>query len=311
MLSLPKGVNSTMLSAYKADGTLDFEAQAALIDWYAYKGVKSLFAMCHSTEMHLLSMEERLSLIRFVRSYIDRKAYAMPVIAAGTFSHSPDEMAKEVKQVFDSGADAVVMITNRLDPENKGGDTLMKTGEALLDMLPHDLPLGLYECPEPYKRVLTNREMQWAVDTGRVCFLKDTCCDPELLTARLDITRGSRLQLFNANSQTLLQTLRQGAAGYSSCMANVYPELYVWLIEHFEEYPAQAEHLQQILCLGSFIETLSYPLVAKYILRKEGVPIELNSRLMPCDRLTPYHKCVMDQLYALAADEKSRLPGGC
>lgn len=313
MMTLPVGVNCTMLCAYKKDMTLDLEAQASLIDWYYKKGVKSLFALCHSTEMHKLTMEERLTMVRFVRDYTKEKGYAMPIVAAGTFSYDVNRMADEVRQVYDAGADAVVMITNRLDPENRGGSTLTDTGDRLLALLPEEIPMGLYECPEPYKRVLTNDEMRWAAASGRVHFLKDTCCDPELLSARLRIVRGSPLQLFNANSQTLLKTLREGAAGYSSCMANIYPELYAWLIENYEKYPEEAEHLQHVLCLNAFTEiTLSYPLTAKYLLRtKEGLPIEINSRLRGAEELKPYDMHVMDQLYALGQYEKRRLPGGC
>lgn len=311
-LSWPRGVSCTMLSAYTQDMKLDYDAQGALLEWYYKKGVTSLFAMCHSTEQHMLTMNERLSLISFVRSYVNKARMALPIAASGTFSYEIEEMGREICQVYEHGADAAVMLTNRLDPENLGSDTFMRNGERLLDLIPEEVHLGLYECPEPYKRVMSNREMQWAVDTGRFLFLKDTCCDPVLIKERLAIVRGKNLKLFNANSQTLLASLWDGAYGYCSCMSNVYPDVYKWLIDHYTEYPKEAEHLQQILCIGAFTETsLSYPLIAKYILQKEGVPIQMNSRLALTKDFSAYDKHIMDQLYALIQFEKSRLPGGC
>lgn len=164
------------------------------------------------------------------------------------------------------------------------------------------------ECPHPYKRFLTLDDIRWAVSTGRFYFIKDTCCDPDMLRDRLDIVRGTQLKLYNANAQTLLASLRQGAAGYSSVMANVHPELYAWLCDHFEQYPEIAEHLQHILCFTSFAESLSYPLVAKYFMRQQGVPVEISSRMREKEAFTPYHAFVMDELAELTKYEYQRLP---
>lgn len=315
MITLSQGVNCTMLVPYTPDDRVDMHVLPEMIDWYSRKGCKSLFAMCHSTEMHLLSMEERLNVIRCARDTADALASAgrerMNVVAAGTFSHAPDfdAMADEVKTVYDAGAEAVVFITNRLDPENKGGDTLIRNADALLRKIPSEINLGLYECPCPYKRLLTDKELAWAVDSGRIYFLKDTCCDPDILRRRLDIVRSSNLMLFNANAQTLLMSLRLGAAGYSSVMANIHPQLYAWLCENYERYPAEAEHIQHVACFCSFVESLAYPLVAKYVMQKEGVPVEISSRIRDKNDFKPYDAFVMDELMEMTQYEMSRLPG--
>jgi len=303
-----------MLAPYTEKNEIDLYALEGMVDWYNKKGCKSLFAMCHSTELHMLTMAERLQIIRHTRENVDRLAAqgrpAMNVVAAGTFSTAahPDEMADQIKQVHDAGAQAVVILTNRLDPENLHGDTLIQNAEKLLSLIPDEIALGLYECPQPYKRVLEDRELSWAVDTGRICFLKDTCCDPDMLHRRMNIVRNSALQLFNANAQTLLMTLKEGAAGYSSVMANIIPELYVWLCENFEKYPVEAEHIQHVACYASFSEVLAYPLIAKYVMRKEGVPIQINSRVRPSSDLKPYDTFIMDQLLEWTRYELERVP---
>lgn len=167
----------------------------------------------------------------------------------------------------------------------------------------------MYECPTPYKRLLTLDDIRWALSTERFYFIKDTCCDPDRLRQRLELVRGTPLKLFNANAQTLLETLRQGAAGYSSIMANIHPELYAWLCDHFEQYPEIADHLQHVCCFSSFVETLSYPLIAKYFMRRQGIPVEISSRMCEKEAFTPYHACIMDQLEALTRYEYRRLPG--
>jgi 4-hydroxy-tetrahydrodipicolinate synthase len=312
MNQFPQGVNSTMLIPYDSHNHIDFSVLGKMIDWYYGKGCSSLFAMCHSTEMHFLSMEERLMTIRCVRENVERIVASggrrMPVIAAGTFSNDISEMAEQIQMVHEAGADAVVMITNRFDPDNQGGDTLIHTADKLIRRIPSKIPLGLYECPFPYKRVLTLEELQWASEHENIHFLKDTCCNLEMLEKRLDIVRGTQLMLFNANAQTLLPTLRKGASGYSSVMANIHPELYVWLCANYSKYPEEAEHLQHILCFTALSETLSYPLIAKYIMRRQGVPVEINSRMCKKGTFTAYHAHIMDQLMRLTEYEISRLP---
>lgn len=302
-----------MLVPYTPDNQIDYPALDKMLEWYTDHGCTSLFAMCHSTELHMLTMEERLEVVRFVseksRTLTTIRGRRPDVIAAGTFSTDLEEMAKEIQAVSKAGADAIVLITNRLDPDQKGDDHWLENAKKLLELVPEEIALGMYECPYPYKRVLTLEDIRWAVSTGRFYFIKDTCCDPDMLRQRLDIVRGTQLKLFNANAQTLLETLRQGAAGYSSVMANIHPELYAWLCDNFEQYPEIADHLQHVLCFASFAESLSYPLIAKYIMRKQGVPVEISSRVREKEAFTPYHAFIMDQLEELTKYEYQRLPG--
>ena len=39
--------------------------------------------------------------------------------------------------------------------------------EKLLEKLPKDAKLGLYECPHPYKRLVTTKILDWCLKTGR------------------------------------------------------------------------------------------------------------------------------------------------
>lgn len=301
-----------MLVPYTPDDHIDFHALERMIEWYVEHGCTSLFAMCHSTELHRLSMEERLSIVRFVseksRSMTTLRGRRPDIIAAGTFSTDLSAMAEEIQMIYEMGADAVVWITNRLDPEKKGDAHWLETADRLLNRIAENIPLGLYECPQPYKRLLTLEDIRWALSTGRFHFIKDTCCDLKMLGDRLDIVRNTQLKLFNANAQTLLPTLRMGAAGYSSVMANIHPELYAWLCDHFAQYPEIADHLQHVLCFTAFVETLSYPLVAKYVMRRQGVPVEISSRMQDKAAFTPYHAHIMDQLMELTRYEYDRLP---
>ena len=48
------------------------------------------------------------------------------------------------------------------------------------------------------------------------------------------------MKLYNANTSTLLESMKYGAAGYSGVMANFHPALYAWLLENWEKEPEKA-----------------------------------------------------------------------
>lgn len=85
------------------------------------------------------------------------------------------------------------------------------------------------------------------------------------------MTEGTPLKLYNANSATLLETLRQGGAGFSGVMANFHPRLYTWLCENWDKEPEKAEALQGFLTMCSYIENRLYPVNAKYYLKQQGI----------------------------------------
>jgi len=147
---------------------------------------------------------------------------------------------------------------------------------AILEAIP-DATFGMYECPMPYKRLLSTKVLQAMADSGRFAFIKDTCCDAELIAERIRILDG-RIQLFNANAATMLDTLISGCAGFSGIMANFHPDLWVWLCENYDRQPEKAARLMPILSILSGIERCCHPVGAKYHMNLVGVPMTINSR---------------------------------
>ena len=243
-----------MLTPFTASGEVDYDALARMIDWYEEAGTTGLFAICQSSEVFYLSLAERVKIASFVK-----KRAHVPVIASGHTSYSPEDQADELRRIADTGVDALILITNRLAEDGAAPGVWMDNLVRLLNVLDPSLPLGFYECPMPYKRLLSLEELSACVQTGRFHFLKDTCCDIATIRSRLDVLRGSSLGLYNANTTTLLESLRAGAAGFSGVMANFHPDLYVWLLNHYEDEPEKAEILQSVLTICSQIERQLYP----------------------------------------------------
>lgn len=291
------GVYPTMITPFKNRRIIDYDAVAQMVNWYHAKGCSGIFAVCQSSEMFYLSLSERVRLAKEVVAAAKQGYNHMSIVASGHISASLDAQAEEVCAISETGVESVVLVSNRLDLHNEGDDVWIDNAEYLLSRIPADIKLGIYECPYPYKRLLSKKILQWCLDTNRFYFLKDTCCDPILLKERLKLLNGSQIKLFNANAQTLLFSLQHGSFGYSGVMANFHPELYVWMCENYKEEVCVARHIQSFLSLSAFTENMAYPVTAKYHMNKHAVKMSMFSRSKDERELTEYQKKVIDQMY--------------
>ena len=263
----PNGVYPVMLTPFTENNEVDYEALGKLVDWYIEKGVNGLFADCQSSEMFFLSLEERVKIGEFVKKHADGR---VPVVTSGHISDSLEDQAKELTAIAGTGADAVILLTNRLAKENESDEVWLENLKKLLEMIPKDVPLGFYECPYPYKRIISPELLKWCANTGRFYFIKDTSCDIENMKAKLEVIKGTNLKLFNANTSTLLETLELGASGYSGVMAIFHPELYVKLCNIYKEDSSKARKIADFLTVASLIERQVYPVNAKFYQKSIG-----------------------------------------
>lgn len=264
------GAWPTMITPFHQNNEIDYEALGALVDWYIENGAAGLFSTCQSSEIFYLSLEERVKLTQFVKK---RAAGRVPVIASGHVSYDLNDQAVELNRIAETGVDAVILISNRLAAEGESDDIFIERLGKLLEQLPKDVKLGFYECPFPYKRLLTPKVLKYCISTGRFAFLKDTCCDIEQIREKLAIIKDSGIYLFNANTATLVDSMKAGGTGYSGVMANFQMKLYSWLVKHWQDDPETTDYVQDILTVCSYIEMKNYPANAKCYLNIIGVPM--------------------------------------
>lgn len=272
--SFPNSVWPTMLTPFTNDNKINYSALEQMVEWYIGNGVSGLFAVCQSSEMFCLSLDERVNIARFVK---EKAAGRVPVIASGHISDDFKSQVEELNAMASTGIDALILITNRLASKDEDDDIFLKNLDRLVSELPPDIPLGFYECPYPYKRILSPRVMKECAETGRFFFYKDTCCDIGQIREKLKVIKGTSLRLYNANTSTLLQSLKDGVAGYCGVMANFHPELYVWLCSN--PYSPKAQTVSDLLTMCSLIERQYYPANAKYAMKLCGLDVGIKCRV--------------------------------
>lgn len=299
------GIYPTMITPYNKDGGVDYETVKKYVHWYHDKGCDGIFAVCQSSEIFFLSLEEKVKINKTVYDTVQEihknGGRKMTVVSSGHTSDTIEAQAEELNAVAASGTDALILITNRLAKQDESDDVWIANAEKLLEKLPNDVALGLYECPHPYKRLLTPKVIDWCIKSDRFYFIKDTCCDSDIIKARLTQMQGSHLYLFNANCQTLLTSFENGAQGYCGIMANYHPQLYAWLYQNYKTAPEKAKKVQAFLAMAGFTETgIAYPLTAKYHMNLENIPTENIARNRKSEEMTDYARECIDQMKLLS-----------
>ena len=300
-----EGIVPVMLTPFADDGGIDFPGLERLIEWYIAKGSDALFAVCQSSEMQFLSLEERATLGAFV---VRQVAGRIPVVVSGHISDDPYSQIAELTAAAETGADGVVLVTNHLDPKNRGSVPFMGNLKWLLDRLPSDMPLGLYECPAPYRRLLSDDELRFCVDSERFVLLKDVSCDLETVKRRVAMAAGSPLAILNANAAIAYEAMKAGAQGFNGVLANFHPDLYKWLYTSWSRHPELAEEVATFLVLAALTEAYGYPVLAKMYHQRIGTFASIRSRAISFDVRERFWAldAILDRLIAGAEAMRAR-----
>lgn len=291
MNKIASGIYPVMITPFSKNSGIDFEAVDRLTEFYIRNGCHGIFAVCQSSEMFFLTEDERVSLVRRVAEAAKGR---VSVVASGHVSDNPEDQIRELRRISETGVDGVVLVSNRLAKQDESDDVLIENLQKILTSLPC-VTFGMYECPHPYKRLLSEKVLSFMAESGRFSFIKDTSCDASLIEKRIKLLDG-RIQLFNANSATFLDTLKSGADGFSGIMANFYPDILVWLYENYKIHPEKAERLQPVLSLLSGVERGYYPVNCKYHMNLIGVPMEIITRTRSHEYLSQLDKLEMEHL---------------
>ncbi len=291
------GVYPTMLTPFTKDNDIDYDGVLELLDFYKKSGVSGVFAICQSSEIFFLSFEERLELLKFIMAH---KPGGMSIVASGHTADDIDSQINEARAFIETGIDAYVFIANRFAGENESEDAFMRNYEKAVRALP-ETSFGIYECPYPYKRIMTPSLIRRCCEVSSLSFIKDTCSHISMIREKLSAAENTGLKIFNANGATLLESLNAGCAGYSGVMANFHPDLFVWLCENYKKEPEKAKKLADFLSFASTVESRMYPVNAKYHLSLLGVNITTKCRVCDDSGFAETHK---KEMAAMAETEK-------
>jgi len=286
-----------MITPFNLKAKVDFDAVAKLIDFYLAAGVKGFFANCLSSEMYSITEDERLELTSFIVKYVRGR---VPIVATGSFGLTIEDKAEFAKKIYATGINAVILITGHFANIDDSDEVLLNNFSKFLS-LTQGIPMGMYECPAPYKRILTAEVFKKLMETGRFVYHKDTSIEQVQVKAKLDIVKAINnpsFEFYDAHSPNASFSVRNGAKGMSSISGNFYPEILVWMVNNAAnpDMKEKVDWLQQEIIKVDPLIHVAYPMSAKYFLKKRGLPVRTISRAFALE-LTPEQKQTLDNIY--------------
>lgn len=218
---------------------LDLPGLERLIEHILSGGVSGLFILGTTGEGPSLSYRLRRDLISRVCRQVNRR---VPVLV-GITDTSFVESVQLTRHAADAGADAVVLAPPYYLPEAQ--PELQEYLEHLVPELP--LPLFIYNMPALTKVHFELDTVRRAMDEPRIVGFKDSSGDLTYFKAAAELIRQRPdWSLLIGPEEKLFDSLQVGGNGGVSGGANLFPKLYVKLVEaHRAGNITRAQELQK------------------------------------------------------------------
>mgnify|MGYP000862982132 CR=1 FL=1 len=298
-IEIPNGAVPVMLTPFDEFNNINFETIDAMVDFYIDAGVSAIFAVCLSSEMFHLTCNERFQLAEKVVKKVNGR---IPVLVSGNFGGTFDEQIISINKMYDTGADAVVVLLSKLPNNDNLPNTLLQLSDKV------NIPLGIYECPSPKHIQIAPEEIAQIASSGNYIFMKETSSNLDVCLNKVKAAANTPFKVFIANLRCTPETLKAGGPGHCGIIANVCPEHTSAMcsnstsdVKHRAYESAQIMH--DIMCACDYIPA------AKYILTKRGLNMGSRCRCTSnvlvdkAKELLDYTISEFDFLHPLAEDK--------
>ena len=257
-----EGIISLLLTPFREDKSIDWPTYDAYVEWQVSHQPAGLFAVCGSSEMHTLTLDERLQLA----TRAVQRAGDVPVLATANLESEPAKHGEELQQMVSTGVSGIVLI-----PRASFASDLpryLAYFQELIGLSP--VPVFLYEWPHVQPCLLD----PWLVGqlAGSISGIKDTTCTMEGIEAKIAVAGNA--VIYQANTAFLLDAFASGARGSMAITSTCYPDLSIALWHAFESGDEQeAARLHRELVTLNSLLGVGYPLTAKHLVARRGIPI--------------------------------------
>ena len=209
-----RGSLVALVTPMHADGSLDWAALDALLDWHIESGTDGIVAVGTTGESATLTVAEHCDVIARV---VKRVAGRVPVIA-GTGANATDEAVELTAEARRLGADACLLVTPYYNKPTQEG--LYLHYRRVAESVP--IPQILYNVPGRTGVDLLPETVARLVDIDRIVGIKEATGNLERGRQIIDLCRG-KLAVYSGDDATATELMLMGADGTISVTANVAP----------------------------------------------------------------------------------------
>ena len=255
------GIYSLMLTPYFEDRSIDYKTYEEYTEWQVSQGVAHLFAVCGSSEMTLLTLEERLKLAELTVKHKGNTT----VVATANLEATKEENLEEIKKMEQTGVDGIVLTTKGLGDDE---ETLVSYIKELASST--ELPVFMYEFPGFQPHLISGKAYGELTKDGLIWGIKDTTCRLDMIKDKIDNKNDSTI--IQANMPYLFDSYVAGARGVmatpTSCGGAFFQRFHEAFISG--DMALAEQRYNEIILLDNAIDS-GFMASAKELIRLQGV----------------------------------------
>ena len=284
-----RGSMVALVTPMFADGSLDHEAMARLVEWHIEQGTQAIVAVGTTGESATLDEKEHCQVIREV---VDLANGRIPVIA-GTGANSTREAIDLTRCALEGGADACLLVTPYYNKPTQEG--LYLHHKAIAEAVP--IPQILYNVPGRTACDMLPDTVRRLADISNIVGLKEATGSLQRLGELLELC-GDGLDLYSGDDATGLEFMLGGGKGVISVTANVAPQAMQQMCEAALSGDRQAAEAinDRLMPLHKDLFVEANPIPVKWALFEMGM-IQEGIRLPLTHLSAKYHETVRKAMH--------------
>lgn len=273
-----KGSIVAIVTPMSADGAVDWDSLAALVEWHIAEGTGAIVAVGTTGESATLDIDEHIEVIRRVVGYARGR---VPVIA-GTGSNATSEAIEQTLAAKAVGADAALLVTPYYNKPPQEG--LYRHYKAVAEAV--DLPQILYNVPGRTGCDMLPATVARLAKIPNIVGLKEAKGELSRIRELLDLKLGAHFALYSGDDATACESILMGCHGDISVTANVAPrKMHAMCAAALAGRRAEAEAIDaELRALHRDLFVEPNPIPVKWALNQMNkIPSGLRLPLVPLD----------------------------
>lgn len=274
-----KGLGTALITPFKADKSVDYEALARLLDTQLTGAVDYIVVLGTTGEAATMTDKEREEVRTFIRKYVNGR---LPLVL-GVGGNCTAAVCEALKTIDLTGFEAILSVCPYYNKPNQEG--LHQHFSAVAEASP--VPVILYNVPgRTGVNLLPETVMRiWEAQPEKIVGIKEASGNIEQIKRLIGLAKG-KLLVISGDDGIACEVMEAGGAGLISVASNVFAEDFHDIV-HKKDQAKQAQYEEMVRLL--FKE--GNPVGIKAVLAQKGI-IENYLRLP----LVPASKTLQDEI---------------
>ena len=267
-----KGLGTALITPFKADKSVDYEALARLLDTQLTGSVNYLVVLGTTGEAATMTEKEREEVRTFIRKYVNGR---LPLVL-GVGGNCTAAVCESLRTMDLAGFEAILSVCPYYNKPNQEG--LFQHFCAVAEASP--IPVILYNVPgRTGVNLLPETVMRiWEAHPDKILGIKEASGNVEQIKHLIDLSQESRgacehsgkcqekLLVISGDDGIACEVMQAGGAGLISVASNAFPEDFYDIV-HKKDQALQARYAEMIRLL--FAE--GNPVGIKAVLAQKGI----------------------------------------